>query len=96
MGGSHIPVFCTFLTNTRTFASLPSRLPEVLHNQADGLGGVELGAGREVAVLEGFVEVAAAANPGVQAVEGHVGIAAGEVEQGQFGLSIFTTFTTGA
>lgn len=35
MNGSLMPVICVFLTNA-FFASLPLRLAEVLHDEADG------------------------------------------------------------
>ena len=65
------------------------RVAEVLHDEADGLGGEELGAGRLVTVLEGLAEVGTAAYPGVQAVQRHMGSAGiGEVEHGQLALGI--------
>ena len=69
-------------------AFLPLRLPEILHDEADGQGREEFGVAGLVDGGEGFGERLTAANPGVQAVQGHMGRGVGEVEQGQLRLGV--------
>jgi hypothetical protein len=59
------------------------RLTQVLHDEADGLGRVELGTGQLVTVLEGFDELGAAADPAGEMVAGHMGRAVREIHQGK-------------
>jgi hypothetical protein len=68
------------------------RLAQILHDEPYGLGGVVLGAGRLVAVLEGLAQVGAAANPGGEVVGSHVGAAVGEIHQGKLALGVTLDF----
>ena len=80
------------ITNT-ILVILLLRFAQELDNEPYGLCGVVLGTGRLVAVLEGLVQIGAAANPGGEVVGGHVGTAAvGEIHQGKLALGITLDF----
>ena len=54
----------------------------------DGLCGEELGAAALVATLQGIGQRRTALYPAVQVVQGHMGVAVGEVHHGQLALAV--------
>jgi hypothetical protein len=64
------------------------RLTEVVGDETDGLGAEELGMGTLVAVGERVGQGTTTADPGVQAVEGHMRVAVRKVQHGKFRLAI--------
>ena len=73
-----------------TFNACPPslRFAEVFDDVADGLGGEELGMTALVAGLEGGNQGWTTAYPAVQAVECHMRVAVGKVQQRQLTLGV--------
>ena len=68
---------------------LPSlRLSQILHDEADGLCGEELGMGRLVTPRKSLSELFAVADPAVQAVQRHMWAGIREIEHRQLRFCI--------
>ena len=78
----------SFVLSSKSLVLSSLRLSQILNDQAHGLRREVLGKAGLVAGDERLLQIRTAPYPAVQAVQCHVGIAVGEVQQGKFRLGV--------